>query len=305
MKIHTDFYHCGEIKNAVITTGTFDGVHIGHKIILDRLDFLSKSVNGESVLITFHPHPRKILFPDKCGDLKLINSQEEKEQLLAETGLDHLFIIPFTLEFSKTTSHSFVNDILLKKLHARIIIVGFNHHFGHNREGDYSYLHKLSKTHNFDVEEIPMKDIEHEVVSSTRIRKALQEGHIQRANAYLDHYYNIQGETIECSDFPANHECKIYEIIIEEEEKLIPPVGSYAISVNNGKHHGLSIILTHKSEKPRAFILGFDENLSIDTNKRNNIFYHKKISTNYQLNQSKQFETQILEDINEINELIF
>ncbi|MDA3911413.1 MAG: FAD synthetase family protein [Bacteroidales bacterium] len=305
MKIHTDFDHCGEIKNAVITTGTFDGVHIGHKIILDRLNFLAKSVNGESVLITFHPHPRKILFPDKCGDLKLINSQEEKKQLLAKTGLDHLFIIPFTLEFSKTTSHTFVNDILLKKLHARIIIVGFNHHFGHNREGDYSYLHKLSKTHNFDVEEIPMKDIEHEAVSSTRIRKALQEGHIQRTNAYLDHYYNIQGETIECNDFPGNTDNKVYEILIEEEEKLIPPVGSYAISVNQENHHGLSIILSQHSEKPRVYILGIDENLTFDTNKRNNIFYHKKISTNYQMNQAKQIETQILEDINEINELIF
>ncbi|MEA1873741.1 MAG: FAD synthetase family protein [Bacteroidota bacterium] len=305
MKIHTDFEHCGKIKNAVITTGTFDGVHIGHEIIIDRLNFLAKSVNGESVLITFHPHPRKILFPDKCGDLKLINSQEEKKQLLAETGLDHLFIIPFTLDFSKTTSHSFVNDILLKKLHARIIIVGFNHHFGHNREGDYSYLHKLSKTHNFDVEEIPMKDIEHEAVSSTRIRKALQEGHIQRANAYLDHYYNIQGKTIACNDFPADSDKKIYEILIEEQEKLIPLVGSYAISVNQGKHHGLSIILSENNAKPRIFILGIDDDLLLKETKQNNIFFHKKISTNYKQNESEQIKTQILEDINEINELIF
>lgn len=305
MKIHTDFDTCGTIKNPVITTGTFDGVHIGHRCIIDRLNFLAKSVDGESVLITFHPHPRKVLFPDKCGDLKLINSQEEKKKLLANTGLDHLFIIPFTLDFSKTTSQSFVNDILLGKLNARMIIVGFNHHFGHNREGDYQYLYDLSKDRNFDVEEIPMKDIEHEAVSSTRIRKALTEGHIQRANAYLDHHYNIEGLVNKSQNFPAKLDSSIFEIEIEEEEKLIPPDGSYAISANEENQHGLSIILRDKNNKPSIYLLCIEDQCKIKNSERNNICFHKKISENYSIENPDEMKRQIFTDINEINELIF
>ena len=304
MKVHTDFDNFGEIKNPVVTTGTFDGVHIGHKTILERLNFLSKSVDGESVLITFHPHPRKVLFPDKCGNLMLINSQEEKKMQLSDAGLDHLFIIPFTPGFSQISSQEFVNDILLGKLHARIIIVGFNHHFGHNREGDYSYLYELSKSHNFDVEEIPMQDIEHEAVSSTRIRKALVEGHIQRANAYLDHYYNIKGLLKPVSDFPVKIPREVCEIIIEEEDKLIPPDGSYAISANREQSHGLAIIL-RTNGKIRVFIICTDDNCNLKMNEQNNICFHKKLSKNYEHDKTHLFEQQISQDIKALNDLIF
>ncbi len=220
----------GKIQNAVVTTGSFDGVHIGHKIIIDRLNQIARDIGGESVLITFYPHPRKVLYPEQ-KDLKLINSQPEKEELLRKAGLDNLVVIPFSLEFSKTSSHDFVKQILIGQLQARVVVIGHNHHFGHNRQGDYSYLHALGQELDFRVEEIPLKDIENETVSSTKIRKALKEGNIQRANAYLDHQYIIAGQlevnqpALAVLDFPT------IGIRIEEEEKLIPPSGIYATNL--------------------------------------------------------------------------
>ena len=220
----------GKIQNAVVTTGSFDGVHIGHKIIIDRLNQIARDIGGESVLVTFYPHPRKVLYPEQ-KDLKLINSQKEKEGLLRKAGLDNLIVIPFSLEFSKTSSHDFVKWILIGQLQARVVVIGHNHHFGHNRQGDYSYLHALGQELDFRVEEIPLKDIENETVSSTKIRKALKEGNIQRANAYLDHQYIIAGQlevnqaALAVPGFPT------IGIRIEEEEKLIPPPGIYATNL--------------------------------------------------------------------------
>jgi riboflavin kinase / FMN adenylyltransferase len=230
MNIYRSFEEASCIKNAVVTTGSFDGVHAGHQVILNRLKNLAREVNGESTLITFFPHPRKILYPETEGkSLQFIHTQEEKIEALREAGLDNLIIIPFTIDFSKTSSLVFVRDLLLGILHARVIVVGFNHHFGHNREGDYQYLYELSKTKDFKVEEIPMLEIQHETVSSTKIRKALAEGNIQRANAYLNNLYFINGtlypgnESITKMGFPS------YRIRAEENDKLIPPDGVYAV----------------------------------------------------------------------------
>jgi riboflavin kinase / FMN adenylyltransferase len=306
MKIFRSFDNLKEIPNPVVTTGTFDGVHIGHKTILDRLNELADGVNGESVLVTFHPHPRKVLFPEKCADLQLINSQEEKIQLLEKAGLQNLIIIPFTLEFSKTTSQQFVLDILIGKLNAKIIVVGFNHHFGHNREGDYSYLYKLSQLHDFGVEEIPMQDIEHEAVSSTRIRKALNEGHIQRANAYLDHYYNIIGNLSVHEEMSKLISQKIYEIEIVESEKLIPPEGSYAVSVNHKLFHAMAVIRRNIENHPHVYLLVPNEELILsDFDGYVEICFHKTISHNYNYSDELRYKKQIIADLNIINELIF
>lgn len=194
MRVHYGFDEVGAITNPVVTTGSFDGVHLGHKVIINRINEIARSIGGESVLITFYPHPRKVLYPETAGkNLMFILSQREKIELLSKTGLDHLIIVKFTLEFSKISSVQFIRDYLISKLNARYIVVGFNHHFGHNREGDYEELKQLSSELKFMVEEIPEQDIQQETVSSTTIRKALLEGKIQRANAYLDHYYMIIG----------------------------------------------------------------------------------------------------------------
>ncbi len=141
MRIFKSFDEVTGIRNPVVTTGSFDGVHIGHKTIINRLKMLAEKHQGESVLITFDPHPRKVLYPESAGKgLKLINSQEEKLMMLEKAGLDNIIIVNFTLEFSRITSEQFVRDLLHNKLHAKVVVVGFNHHFGFNKEGDYKQL---------------------------------------------------------------------------------------------------------------------------------------------------------------------
>lgn len=245
MNIYHDLSEVREIKNAVVTTGSFDGVHIGHKIILDRLNRSAREINGESVLITFHPHPRKVLYPETAGkNLFLINSQQEKIELLRKTGINHLVIIHFTLEFANISSFDFIRKILVGKLNAKRVIVGYNHHFGHNQEGDYEVLLQLGKYHGFDVEEIPEQDIENESVSSTRIRIALQQGKIQRANAYLDHFYMMIGKADPLGSLSPLKGITQHSIRIEEDCKLIPPYGSYAISIHSGSKmiKGMAIV---------------------------------------------------------------
>jgi len=228
MKVFHDIAQAaGKIRNAVVTTGSFDGVHIGHKVIIDRLNQIAREIDGESALITFHPHPRKVLYPEQT-DLKLINSQEEKIELLRKAGLQNLIIVPFSIEFSKTSSHDFVGNILVGQLGAKVVVVGHNHHFGHNRQGDYEYLHNLASELGFKVEEIPLQDIENETVSSTKIRKALLEGNIQRANAYLDHQYIISGRLQQSNESPVTQNVPFFIVEITEEEKLVPPPGVYA-----------------------------------------------------------------------------
>lgn len=310
MQIHRSFDTLSNIKNPVVTTGTFDGVHIGHKVIINRLNALAKSINGESVLITFHPHPRKVLYPDTAGkDLKLINSQKEKIYLLEKAGLDHLVIINFTKEFAQTTSLEFVEDILLGKLHAKIIIVGFNHHFGHNREGDYSYLYKLTQDHDFEVEEIPEQDLENETVSSTITRKALLEGRVQRANAYLDHFFIIKGELKSGHPKCAEIGFPTLEMIIEEKEKLVPKEGVYAVSIEceDNKYRGmLNIKIFPERDTPsvQVHLFDYDSNFTLE-GKDVTITFHKRMRDELQLNDSESLKLQLESDKVQIEELIY
>jgi riboflavin kinase/FMN adenylyltransferase len=232
MKVFHDLGELISIPNPVVTTGSFDGVHVGHKAIIGRINRLAREIQGESVLITFHPHPRKVLYPETAGkELYLINSQREKVELLRKAGLQNLIILTFTAEFSKTTSIDFIRNILVNKLHARKIVIGFNHQFGFNREGNFEFLDELGKYYGFEVEEIPEQDIHNETVSSTLIRKALQEGRIQRANAYLDHHYFLMGNLMPGSPFMKELQIQTFQIGIEEECKLVPPDGVYAVKI--------------------------------------------------------------------------
>ncbi|HRY99297.1 MAG TPA: riboflavin biosynthesis protein RibF [Bacteroidales bacterium] len=230
------------MRRPVVTTGSFDGVHIGHKAILRRLKTLAADSGGESLLITFHPHPRKILYPDTLGkELRLIYTQREKIACLEETGLDNLLIIPFTLGFSQMSSIDFIRKILVEKIGARMVVIGYNHHFGHQREGSYEYLYELGRYYSFGVEEIPEQDLEHEAVSSTRIRKALTEGQVQRANAYLDHLFLMMGRLERGPSMTVEEQ--VYLLRPEEEEKLVPPPGAYAGGVEYGEGERKALVL--------------------------------------------------------------
>ncbi|MGE5424954.1 MAG: bifunctional riboflavin kinase/FMN adenylyltransferase [Syntrophothermus sp.] len=308
MKIYHSFDEAQGIRNAVVTTGSFDGVHIGHKVILDRLKNLAVESGGETVLITFHPHPRKVLYPDANHELYLINSQREKIELLRKTGLDHLVIIEFTLEFSKTSSFDFVKNILLSKLHAKKIVIGFNHHFGHNREGDYEALKILGRQYGFDVEEIPEQDIHNETVSSTKIRKALLDGNIQKANAYLDHHYIIMGLLQESNPMLKEIGFGGFSIGIEEESKLIPPNGVYAVTVvdDTSSYRGMCFIKKRGNSSMDALVefFLFDEPESLAGHTAT-VYFHKMIRGEKNLSSPEELRQQLLLDRAQVEELLF
>jgi len=309
VKIFYGFEQVGAIRNAVVTTGSFDGVHIGHKVILNRLKKNASEIGGETVLITFHPHPRKVLYPDSAGkNLFLISSQREKISLLQKAGLDNLIIVEFTLAFSKTSSIDFVRNILLNRLHARKIIVGFNHHFGHNREGDYDALRKLGIHHGFEVEEIPEQDIQNESVSSTKIRKALQDGNIQKANAYLDHQYIIMGMAIQSSAVLEEIGFPCYSVRIEEDCKLTPPNGVYAVTVIGDDCFSRAMCFIRKNEvEPlqTEVEVHLFENYGLIEGQIVTLLFHKQMRTERFLATKEDLRKQLIIDKNQVDELIF
>ncbi|MBL7903690.1 MAG: riboflavin biosynthesis protein RibF [Bacteroidales bacterium] len=313
MKIHYNLDNLKPIRNPVITTGSFDGVHLGHKTILNRLNEIAQNTDGESVLITFHPHPRKVLFPDTAGkSLLLINSQCEKIELLRKTGLDHLFILNFTKEFSEISSIDFIRNILVAKLGARKVVIGFNHHFGHNREGNFDYLYELGQYYGFGVEEIPEQDIHNETVSSTLIRKALLEGRIQRANAYLDHHYIVMGELKEGSATCRQLNFRTLRIGIEEENKLVPPDGVYAVNVMiDGEFYKgiLNIKNSLPVEQRKIEEIMIDIHLFEEADglkgKMATVFFAKRIRDELQFTGPGQMMKQLESDISEVGELIY
>jgi len=309
LKIFRNFDEADSIHNAVVTTGSFDGVHIGHRVILQRLKKLADETGGETVLITFHPHPKKVLYPDTAGkDLYLINSQREKIELLEKAGLDNLIIVDFTVEFSKITSVDFVKNILLNKIHARKIVIGFNHHFGYNREGDYEALRQLGIEYGFDVEEIPEQDIQNESVSSTKIRKALLDGNIQKANAYLDHYYIIMGLIQEVNPRLREIGFPSFRIKIEEESKLLPPNGVYAVSVadEDRTFRGMCFI----KKRGRSSIDAVVDFYLFDTpealsGSSATVYFHKFIREEKPFHTPEEMQRQLQIDRANVDELIF
>jgi riboflavin kinase/FMN adenylyltransferase len=307
MNIFRSFEEAKIIRNPVVTTGLFDGVHIGHKTILNRLKMLAEKHDGESVLITFDPHPRKVLYPDTAGkDLKLINSKEEKLELLEKAGLDNVIIIEFTRDFSKITSEQFVRDYLHGILNARVIVVGFNHHFGFNQEGDYRQLWTLREKYNFETEEIPAQEVQHETVSSTKIRKAISEGFIQRANAYLDHYYIIMGKPVRYRYENPLYPLSLVKIPLTEECKLLPATGIYAVSFESGLESSKGmVIINRRSADETEVLLHLFENENYPLNLTSTIFFHKRIHGAFDLTDHTVAAHRIKMAKDEISELIY
>jgi len=303
MKIYRSFEEAAGIKSPIITTGTFDGVHIGHKTILKRLKKLASEHTGESVLVTFHPHPRAVLYPESVGkDLKLISSQEEKIELLRKAGLENIIIIEFTKEFSKTTSEVFIRDILCGILKSKVIVVGQNHHFGFNKAGDYRQLWEWRDRFGFEAEEIPMQEVQHETVSSTRIRQALSEGYIQRANAYLDHFYIIIGPAI-AEDPVLSTDVPFIKIPVTEKTKLVPPEGLYAVTCAADAFYSRGMVYIPPSEGTLPDIFVHFENYDSDIpGKRITLFFHKRLQSFNAGGSPPQF---LARGVEEMNELIF
>ena len=233
MKIHYDLDSITALSHTAVTTGTFDGVHLGHKTIIERLISTAKNFGGESVLLTFYPHPRMVLYPDD-DQIKMLNTPLEKEQLLEACGIDHLVVIPFTKEFSRLSSLEFVRNILSNTLKAKRLVIGYDHHFGRNREGTFAHLLEFGSLYGFEVEEIPAKDLDHVAISSSKIRQALETGDLQTANSYLGYKYSLTGKVIKGKQLGRTLGYPTANLQIADKYKLIPAIGVYAVKVKYG-----------------------------------------------------------------------
>jgi riboflavin kinase / FMN adenylyltransferase len=218
------------VRNPVVTVGTFDGVHLGHRSILDRLCELATTTPGETVLVTFEPHPR-IALKKEHENLKLLTTPEEKAELLEAAGIDHLVIFSFTEAFSKLKEHEFIRTYLVEKMHVSVVVVGYDHRFGFKRQGNYNSLSEFAHKFNFRVEEMPEKDIGCCAVSSTQIRNELTLGNILNANEMLGYQYFISGKVVEGDKQGRKLGFPTANIRLLNPYKQIPAHGVYAVKV--------------------------------------------------------------------------
>ena len=225
MQVHRFIDSLPKFKNAVVTIGTFDGVHLGHQQIIKQLKQEAAAVNGETVIITFHPHPRSVVRSGK--PVHLLNTLDEKLSLLAGFGIDHVIVVPFNKEFSEQTPEAYVTNFLFEKCRPHTLIIGYDHRFGKNRGGDYKLLERFGKQLGFVVKEIPEQIINEVTVSSTNIREALLANDIKTANSYLGYNYFFQGMVVDGNKLGRTLGYPTANIIIHDEDKLVPANGIY------------------------------------------------------------------------------
>ena len=224
------FPHLG---NAVVTSGTFDGVHVGHQQILRRLHETARQHGGPSVVITYWPHPRLVLGPppshEELLELRLLNTLEERAAKLAELGVEYLLVVPFTREFAAWSSEEFIQRILLQTVGTRQLVIGYDHRFGRNREGGFEYLSQHADRYHMSVEEIPREDVDAVGVSSTRIRRALEAGDVATANRYLGYAYPLTGTVVKGRQLGRTIGWPTANVVCPEPLKLVPARGVYAV----------------------------------------------------------------------------
>jgi riboflavin kinase/FMN adenylyltransferase len=230
MNVFKGFEEIKNIPNPVLTIGTFDGVHIGHQKIINQLNREAKEIGGESVLFTFYPHPRMVLYPETHG-LKLIQTQVEKIDKLRRMGLKNIIVYPFTKDFSRLTALEFVRDYLVNQLHVKKLVIGYDHQFGKNREGSIDFLRSVSDTYGFDVVEIPAMEIDDVNVSSTKIRNAILNGEIDKVARFLGEPFELHGQVVQGQALGRQIGFPTANIDIDSDVKLLPKSGVYAVNV--------------------------------------------------------------------------
>jgi riboflavin kinase/FMN adenylyltransferase len=227
------------LARSIVTSGTFDGVHVGHQKILSRLIETARQSGGQSVVVTYWPHPRLVLAPQHVHELRLISTIEERIAHLSAFDLDYLLIIPFTKEFSSLSPEEYVQKILLDTLHTKKLVIGYDHHFGRNREGNFEFLRANADRFGFTMEEIPRQDIDEVGVSSTKIRQALEAGEVHQANRFLGRPYSLTGTVVEGKQLGRTIGYPTANLQVAEPFKLIPAPGVYAVRVTvEGSSYG-------------------------------------------------------------------
>lgn len=288
MQIYTDIekFHAA---NPVLTIGTFDGVHPGHVKVINNMKKIAERVNGETVLVTFYPHPRFVINSDK-KQIKLLTTIDEKKILLEKAGINHLIIYPFTKEFSQLSYIDFVKNILVRKLHIEHLVIGYDHKFGHNREGSFEYLNQCASKYNFSIERIEALNVNHINISSTKIRNALEKGDIITANQYLGYSYSVTGKVVRGISlgkqlgFPTAN-------IDYDKDKLIPADGIYAanVTVDNKIYKGMLNIGSRPTVNDDVSDITFEVNI-FDFDKD---IYNKNITVIFKqrIRDEKKFES--------------
>jgi riboflavin kinase/FMN adenylyltransferase len=228
MQIHRDINNLPEFKNAVITIGTFDGVHLGHRQIIDNLKEEAASAHGESVIITFHPHPRKVVSSVITG-VRLINTLPERIELLEKTGIDHLVIVPFTDYFASQTAEEYIRDFLVEKFRPHTIIIGYDHRFGKERSGDYKLMEEKAPVYNYRLKEIPEHVLNTIKVSSTNIRNAILHSNIEEANNFLGYEFFFEGEVFHGDKIGRTIGYPTANLKSTDDEKICLGDGIYAV----------------------------------------------------------------------------
>ena len=240
LKIHQDINFDLKISRPIVTTGTFDGVHLGHQKILRRLREIASDVGGESVLFSFYPHPRMVLYPDDHG-LRLLSTRSEKHEALEQAGIDHLIEVPFTKEFAGQSAQEYIEKTFVHGIGVHTMVIGYDHRFGRSREGDINTLHELAKVHGFDVYEIPARMMDAVNVSSTKIRNSLSAGRVDLAAKSLGRFYELSGTVVEGNRIGRTIGFPTANIKVDDSHKLIPGTGVYAVEVllHGEKHQGM------------------------------------------------------------------
>ena len=298
MKVINGIDNYSSKKKSIITIGTFDGIHVGHEKVIRTLVKESLSKNLLANILTFFPHPRMVL--NKDSEIKLIDTIKEKEKKLKNLGVNTLIIHPFTKEFSRMSSIEFTRDILIKKLNVYKIILGYDHRFGKNRESSVEDLIQLGIAYNFKVEVIDAKKINSINISSTKIRKAIQTGDVDKANLYLGNYFEINGNVVKGKGIGKKIGFPTANIIIKENYKLIPNKGVYLIKakIKNRSYYGMMNIgnrptLNGKNETLEVNIFNFNENIY---GKSLSIFFLNKIKNEIKFDSIEKLSNQLQKD---------
>jgi riboflavin kinase/FMN adenylyltransferase len=307
MKIYHGIEDFTQLKYAVVTSGTFDGVHVGHQKILGRLLETAAKEGGETVVLTFWPHPRLVLHPEDTS-LKLLNTFEEKAELLRAQGIQHLVRIPFTKTFSQLSSEAFITQILVDTIGTKKLIIGHDHHFGKNREGSFEQLKINAPKYGFEVEEIPRQDVDHVGVSSTKIRLALEDGDIETATHFLGNPYSITGRVVVGDKLGRMLGYPTANIEIDTAYKLIPVDAIYAVSVRYGAQRFLGMLYIGN----RPTVQGIKRNIEVhifDFNKdiygeSLTIYFHKLIRRDQKFSDLEELKHQMHRDEAEALEIL-
>ena len=261
MKIYNNFSEFVKVPNAIVTIGTFDGVHLGHKAILKDMVKTAKEIGGETVVITFYPHPRQVLNIN-AANLRFITTQEEKLKRLEMSGVDNVIVVNFTKEFSRVSSEDFISEYILKHINPVKLVIGYDHHFGNNRMGDFNLLNEMQNKYNFELQRIEAHDVENIAVSSTKIRHSLQQGDVERANALLGYQFSYVGKVVSGNKIGRELGYRTANIELEKEFRLIETAGVYATYVDyDGKEYKSMTFNNEEIENIEVHLFDFDGDL--------------------------------------------